>query len=341
MNFCTSCGAERVVGRFCTNCGAPTTSSATPGTAAGSVSDTAERPAVTRERPAPPAGERNEVTSERPAVRVSRVNAVEPPTAHTGRLSAGSRYPLFADEVDATAEVDPTSPPTTHRDDRRRLPLWLPMIAVAVVLAMVAGIWLLGGDDSPDDVSGNEPAGASTASEPTTEDDPSSPPAPDGNPVDLAAESTATGPAPLRPGRDLSGQPVAYPPANMLDDDLATAYRVPGDATGETVTFMLPEEAEISEVGLVNGYAKQDTSGSRSVDWYALNRKILKVEWVFDDGSTVSQDLRTEPVLQTIVVDKVRTSTISLRILEVSPPGAGAMSKDVTAISDVLLRGSP
>ena len=87
---------------------------------------------------------------------------------------------------------------------------------------------------------------------------------------------------------------------------------------------MLPEEAEISEVGLVNGYAKQDTSGSRSVDWYALNRKILKVEWVFDDGTTISQDLRTEPVLQTIVVDKVRTSTISLRILEVSPPGAGA-----------------
>ena len=220
------------------------------------------------------------------------------------------------------------------------------MVAVAVVLAMIAGIWLLGDDDNPDDVSGTEPAGASSTKEPSpsapaTEEDPSSPPAPDGNPVDLAPESTATGPAPLRPGRDLSGQPVAYPPANMLDEDLATAYRIPGDASGETVTFMLPEEAEISEVGLVNGYAKQDTSGSRSVDWYALNRKILKVEWVFDDGSTLSQDLRPEPVLQTIVVDKVRTSTISLRILEVSPPGAGAMSKDVTAISDVLLRGTP
>ena len=51
--------------------------------------------------------------------------------------------------------------------------------------------------------------------------------------------------------------------------------------------------------------------------------------------------LRTEPVLQTIAVDEVRTSTISLRILEVSPPGAGALSKNVTAISDVLLRGAP
>ena len=134
---------------------------------------------------------------------------------------------------------------------------------------------------------------------------------------------------------------MAYPPANMLDDDLATAYRMPGDASGETVVFTLPEEAEISEVGLVNGYAKKDAGGSRTVDWYPLNRRILKVEWVFDDGTTIPQDLRTEPVLQTIVVDKVRTSTISLRILEVSPPGAGALRKNATAISDVLLRGTP
>ena len=100
MNFCTNCGAERVVGRFCTNCGAPTTSSATPGTAAGSVSDTAERPALARERPAEP----NELTAERPAARVSGISPVEPPTAHTGQLPTGSRYPLFADEVDRTAD---------------------------------------------------------------------------------------------------------------------------------------------------------------------------------------------------------------------------------------------
>ena len=66
------------------------------------------------------------------------------------------------------------------------------------------------------------------------------------------------------------------------------------------MVFTLPEEAEISEVGLVNGYAKKDTGGSRTVDWYPLNRRILKVEWVFDDGTTVAQDLRSEPVLQTI-----------------------------------------
>ena len=337
MNFCTNCGAERVVGRFCTNCGAPTTSEATP------AGDTAERPAVGRA--APPAVERSaERTSERPAVRA----AVQPPPAYTGQLGDGSRYPLYADEVDSTAVTPAVAPPTTHRDDRARsLPIWLPAVAVLVVLAMVVGIWMLtrggdGGGAAADQPGSDTPsAGQPSESDSPADEDPTSPAAPAGSPTDLAGGSSATGPKPLAPGQDLGGNPVSYPPANMLDEDLATAYRIPGDASGETVVFTLPEEAEISEVGLVNGYAKKDSSGSRAVDWYALNRKILKVEWVFDDGTTVAQDLRAEPVLQTIAVDKVRTSTISLRILEVSAPGAGAMSKNVTAISDVLLRGAP
>ncbi|MET1058320.1 MAG: hypothetical protein ABWX84_01900 [Nocardioides sp.] len=336
MNFCTNCGAERVAGRFCTNCGAPSAEAATP------AGDTAERPAVGRitspaeERPA-------ERTTERPAVRAAGITPVEPPPAYTGQIGDGSRYPLYADEVDSAAA--PPTAPSTHRDDRARsLPLWLPVLAVLVVLAMVLGVWMLTRDDSTGDPAADEPTnGASQPSggEPSTVEDPTSPPPPDGNPTDLAAGSTATGPKPLAPGQDLGGNPVTYPPANMLDEDLATAYRIPGDASGETVVFTLPEEAEISEVGLVNGYAKKDGGGARTVDWYPLNRRILKVEWVFDDGTTVPQDLRSEPVLQTIAVDKVRTSTISLRILEVSPPGAGAMRKNVTAISDVLLRGAP
>ena len=337
MNFCTNCGAERVVGRFCTNCGAPSTAAATP------AGDTAERPAVGRA--APPAREQaTERTSERPAVRAG-ITPVEPPPAYTGQLGDGSRYPLYADELDSAAP--PTTPPTTHRDDHARgLPLWLPVVAVLVVLAMVVGVWTLTRDGDGGDTAADQPTSdAPSASQPSESDPPSeeptSPAAPAGNPTDLAGDSTATGPKPLAPGQDLGGNPVAYPPANMLDDDLATAYRMPGDASGETVVFTLPEEAEISEVGLVNGYAKKDGGGSRTVDWYPLNRKILKVEWVFDDGTTVPQDLRAEPVLQTIAVDKVRTSTISLRILEVSAPGAGALSKNVTAISDVLLRGAP
>jgi hypothetical protein len=344
MNFCTSCGAERVVGRFCTNCGAPSTAAATP------LGDTAERPAVGRPTaaPAPRLAERaSERTTERPAVRAPGITPVEPPPARTGQLGEGSRYPLFADEVDPATAPPPAPPvaPATHRDDEARsFPLWLPAVAVLVVLAMVLGVWMLTRDDGTGGAA--DPAGdTSSAGQPTqggsSQDDPTTPSAPAGNPTDLAGASTATGPKPLAPGQDLGGNPVVYPPANMLDDDLATAYRMPGDASGETVVFTLPEEAEISEVGLVNGYAKKDRGGSRTVDWYPLNRRILKVEWVFDDGTTVPQDLRSEPVLQTIAIDKVRTSTISLRILEVSPPGAGAQRKNVTAISDVLLRGAP
>ena len=76
------------------------------------------------------------------------------------------------------------------------------------------------------------------------------------------------GPKPLAPGTDLDGNRVSYPPQNMLDDDLATAYRIQGDASGATITFTLPRESVISEVGMVNGYAKKDSTNGRTVDWY-------------------------------------------------------------------------
>ena len=124
MNFCTNCGAARVVGRFCTNCGAPSTAAATP------VGDTAERPAVGRAvppaappaaPPATPAGERaTERTSERPAVRAG-ITPVEPPPAYTGQLGDGSRYPLYADEVDS-ATAPPAAPTRAPRRSRPQLP---------------------------------------------------------------------------------------------------------------------------------------------------------------------------------------------------------------------------
>ena len=277
-------------------------------------------------RAAPPAVERSaERTSERPAVRAAPCSRP--------RRTPGSWATAAATRCTPTRSTPPPSPlpwprrPRTATTGPGAFPLWLPAVAVLVVLAMVVGIWMLtrdgdGGGAAADQPGSDTPsAGQPTESDSPADEDPTSPAAPAGNPTDLAGGSTATGPKPLAPGQDLGGNPVAYPPANMLDEDLATAYRIPGDASGETVVFTLPEEAEISEVGLVNGYAKKDSGGSRTVDWYALNRRILKVEWVFDDGTTVAQDLRAEPVLQTIAVDKVRTSTISLRILEVSAPG--------------------
>ena len=239
MNFCTNCGAERVVGRFCTNCGAPSTAAATP------AGDTAERPAVGRA--APPAEERAaERTSERPAVRAG-ITPVEPPPAYTGQLGDGSRYPLYADEVDSA-----TAPPTRHRRPRTAttapaaFPLWLPVVAVLVVLAMVVGVWMLtrdgdGGDTAADQPTSDAPSASQPSeSDPPADEEPTSPAGagrqpdrPRGRLHRHRAEAAGARPGPRAATR------WRYPPANMLDDDLATAYRIPGDASGETVVFTL------------------------------------------------------------------------------------------------------
>jgi len=334
MNFCTNCGAELGLGRFCTNCGAPVT--APPGASApsGRPDDTVERPAVVAPHWSPPPWS-------------------PPPSS--------SRYPLFADEAtalrDEAAPVAPAPPvtgppaaPGRRRGTPRNNTPWV--LLLGMVAAAATGIWLATGD--PQSAEGD---GTPTSSSPPTTDGTESPPTTDGTdqpdetgfstdlpepgqPIDLAAHTRPEGPAPVAPGVDLAGNRVTYPVSNMLDDDTATAYRLPGDASGSVITFELPQLATITEVGLINGYAKTDTVGGRTVDWYPRNRRVLQVEWRFDDGTTVVQDLREVPQLQSIEIDPELTQTVQLRLLEVSAPGSGALRKNVTAISDVLLFGS-
>ena len=92
-------------------------------------------------------------------------------------------------------------------------------------------------------------------------------------------------------------------------------------------------------MGLVNGYAKIAYAGGRSFDWYKGNRRVLSVEWVFDDGSSVTQQFHDDRGMQQTAIHPVTTSTVELRITSVSPPGKGRAARDDTAISEVLLLG--
>jgi hypothetical protein len=124
----------------------------------------------------------------------------------------------------------------------------------------------------------------------------------------------------------------------MLDGRAGTAWEMPGDGTGRVLTFDLAGRTHLTEVGLINGYAKTAEVGGRKVDWYAGNRRVLEVEWLFDDGTSVRQDLARTRRPQTVEVD-VDTSTVRLRIVEVSAPGTGRTGRDMTPISEVLLAG--
>jgi hypothetical protein len=66
---------------------------------------------------------------------------------------------------------------------------------------------------------------------------------------------------------------------------------------------------------------------------------VLSVDWVFDDGTTVSQQLGQDRALQQRTITPVTTSVVQLRITSVSPPGRGRAARNDTAISEVLLLG--
>jgi hypothetical protein len=275
------------------------------------------------------------------------------------------RFPLYADEVSAPPAyppayspgyVPPPPPPTgNHRGDGR--PAWLPWLAGAVALLLVAvvGTVLLvnGGDDEPE---ANEPSGSDSpsATEPTEPTSPSTSPPPTesptptptstgtlGEPTDVATTATATVPRTAPPNTDVDGNLVRYEARNMLDSVPTTCWRMPGDGSGSTITVTLAEPTTLTEVGLINGYAKTSDDDGTVLNWYRGNRRVLAVEWTFDDGSVVSQSLAEVRDLQTVDVGEVTTSTVTLRLVTVSAPGTGRSARDYTAISDLSLVGTP
>lgn len=348
MSHCANCGHELGVGRYCVNCGQPVDQSAGP-SADQWRTDTAERAAVpTTPPPAAPPPSTPPPATPPPATPPPPPYAPPPP----------ARFPLFADEVDGVDEVDDVGPgyedgtdllplraadPDRDRSARRRQPWWPWLVGAAAVmiLVIVLGVALLSGDG--DDTqgspgqgspgqgsSGRESNGSGGGKQPSQR----ATPLPSG---EVASEARVEVPAVAPPGQDAEGNPTTYDGKNMLDGDPATAWRMPGDGTGKEVVLTLPAEAHLTSVGLINGYAKTGTGAKGgTIDWYRGNRRIKSVTWVFDDGSTVQQDLGDSTEVQSQDVD-VTTTTVTLRLDAVSAPGKGPASRNYTAISDVSL----
>ncbi len=333
MDVCTQCGQPLGVGRFCTNCGHPVDAprDASEDDFSTWRTDTAERPRV-----------------------AGPVEPLPPP-----EMPQAARYPLYADDIaapsPAPSESDrpapvippPAPPPTAGPDQDARA--WLPWAVGIGAMVLVAGIgaWLLfgsGGDDPETATPAPTTAPADQESPPSeapSSDKPSPSKSPDPSPFasNLAQLATVSAPPPAPPGQGANGEVVRYVATNMVDDIPETTWRMAGDGTGESITFRFERPATLTEVGLVNGYAKVAHDKRGVLDWYHGNRRINAVEWTFDDGTVVRQQLGDTTLMQSVGVKKVETSTVTLRLLEVSPPGRGRASRNYTAISEVSFLG--
>jgi hypothetical protein len=317
MEFCAGCGHRLGVGRFCTNCGRPIAAPA-------SEIDTVQRPEVHVPSSPPP--------------------AFTPPPA--------ARYPLFSDEVRTAppSAPPPSSPPPTYHPvaprprPQRAGPSFLPVALITVFLMLVAvigGLLLFAGGDedqaddpTPVDSSAQSESGP-PSSKPPRDKGPTKAPPTEGT-QDVARYATATAPSTAKPNLDTSGNMVRYDASNMVDGVPSTCWRTAGDGTGLELTFTFPQPVELTEVGLINGYAKS----SGALDWYAGNRRVLAATWVFDDGTEVPQSFTETRRVQSVSVDPITTSTVVLRLDSVSEVGKGPSARNNTAISDVSLVGA-
>jgi hypothetical protein len=310
---CLHCGATVTVGRFCTSCGArlgtePTNPRPWPG-----PTDTAER---VYESSAP---------------------------AYLGVESSPGRpaYPTGPEYL--TAERSTTRPGPGPG-------LWIGVAAAMVVVLVLGGFLLLKGSGGDDPASATAPivpkthrsasASASTSTMPSpSPSKSSSSPAVAGPPANVAGFAQASAPAHAPSGVDFAGRPVTYVAPNMVDGRNDTCWRTPGDATGMELTFRLDQPTRLTRVGLVNGYSKIAYSHGRPFDWYLGNRRVLSVNWVFDDGTSVPQQLGTNRAMQQRAIKPVTTTVVRLQIAAVSPPGKGRAARNDTAISEVFLLG--
>jgi hypothetical protein len=345
MNFCTMCGARLLAGgRFCTSCGAPLAASTTGLAAATQVGEHAV-PRVVDPAPVDSAG--IEQTS-------PRDDAVTAEQVVPWPLPA----PLWqTDEADSR----PPRPPRPTGQPGRHGILVPVAVAVAVILGVTAVIVVhqtYGGSTaapkSQQTGKTSDASGAASTTPPSGQTD-QAPPTAAGQPVvgtaepglppgehDVAPLADITAPASAEGHVDESGRTATYPATAMVDTDPATAWRMNGDGTGQTITLTFGRPVTVTGLALDPGF---DKVGSKHEDRWPENRRISAATFTTDDGSAFAvgfatdASLRASGRLQTFMLPApVTTTTVTVHIDATEPAAPGTF--DTTAISRFAVLGS-
>lgn len=144
-------------------------------------------------------------------------------------------------------------------------------------------------------------------------------------------------------GVDAANVTQTYEPAKAFDGKKETAWRCSGDAAGKTIVITFAAPVQLTSVGLIPGYDKIDQTDAS--DRFVQSRKILRVKWTFDDGSSVESTPNGQRGMQTKPVS-VRTRTVRMTIEQTAPgstitnnKGESLAALDTTAVSEIAFAG--
>jgi hypothetical protein len=163
---------------------------------------------------------------------------------------------------------------------------------------------------------------------------PPSPAAEDVEPPTLEASAQAP------PHQDAAGTFFSYEPANTIDGVPDTAWRVPGNGSGEWIKLDYGREVTVSKVGIIPGHDKVDPESGvdRFFQLYVVRRASIE----FSDGTVKEKLFDRDRDLQWLQLDSPEVTTMVRIDIKDSypphdPPGADEPVEEA-AISEIVVR---
>ncbi len=161
---------------------------------------------------------------------------------------------------------------------RRHFPIWILVVAAALVVGLVLGTFITQSRDSTG--AARVPPRALAPAPTSTADMPYQ------GRVKAISGVRATASCVSDPAVDSQYELVRYDAKFVVDDKPQTAWRWNGSGEGQQITFTLTHPARIVGVGMINGYAKV----FGNVDLYPQYRRVRTVRWTMPDGTWFNQD---------------------------------------------------
>jgi hypothetical protein len=134
--------------------------------------------------------------------------------------------------------------------------------------------------------------------------------------------------------KDAAGNVVTFLPRNVVDGNVETAWRAPGDGRGVTLRLLFDNPIEVVRVGLIPGYAKFDPQSG--TNRFEEERIIKQVRYLIPGLPSVTQTFRPIPIPQYVPIHAT-TSRMTIEILDTTEPGG----RDFTPISEIYVYGYP